>query len=67
MVVGVKPEMIKVRVLLLELNVLGRLPFFHLRRRNIDTIRLATTAHGKVFVNWVKVVLAVSLGDGLFR
>ena len=28
---------------------------------------LETTAHGKVFVNRVKVILAVSLGDDLFR
>jgi hypothetical protein len=64
-VVGVKPKIKWVRVLLLDLNVLKRLPFFHLRRGNVDAICLATTAHGKVDIERRESKTLIALGDDI--
>jgi hypothetical protein len=40
-------------------------PFDHLQGWDIDTLLLQTTAHGKVLINLVELVLGVSLWNSL--
>lgn len=49
----------------LDIMVVRVEPFDHLQGWNIDTLLLQTTAHGKVLINLVELVLGVSLWNSL--